>query len=471
MLKTIRLTALLLSGTGLLPAARAAEPPGPGEPAVAVLGNAEAWKQLPPAEKGGGQPLPSWARALAGVMPRSTAALLRVDFVQRARSPLDPKLRAEMRWVAADANRCRYTAAYALYDVRRAGLDEAAVAALCQGDYSREVLATRAALEFARKMTLNSASVTDAEFAALVKQYGEKDVAAMVLLAAWANFQDRLVLSLGSTLEPDGPLPPLDVVFAPGQLVTRQPAAQRGNAPPRQNAPISPGAGKDLVEDDSGWTNVPYEELQARLERQRIRSTRVRVPSWDEVERVLPPDFMWPNKVVWNLVCLGYQPDLGGAWETYLRTSSIETADGLNRVFGSSLFWVTTRSVNCAYCMGHCEFSLENAGLSKPEIAERTRRLASGEWSTFPADEQRAYDFARKLTDTPWAVSAENVQGLLQDFGPKRGLMVIVAACRGHYMTRVSNGFQLSLERENVFRHWGPATLAQDPAAPKASGR
>ena len=61
----------------------------------------ECWRKLPPVERGAGQPLPSWAKALAGVMPRTTAALLRLDLVHRTKSPLDPKLRARMRWVAA----------------------------------------------------------------------------------------------------------------------------------------------------------------------------------------------------------------------------------------------------------------------------------------------------------------------------------------------------------------------------------
>ena len=197
----------------------------------------------------------------------------------------------------------------------------------------------------------------------------------------------------------------------------------------------------------------------------------MRTPSWDEVEHALPPNFTWRNRVVWNLVCLGYQPELGGAWETYLRTSTVETAKDLNRVFGSSLFWITTRSINCSYCMGHCEFGLENAGLSKPEIAERTRLLAGSDWSSFPAEEQTAYAFARKLTKAPWTISAQDIDGLRSDFGPKNGVIVVVAACRGHYMTRVSNGFQLSLERDNVFRDRQFRTSVQDETTPKASGR
>jgi alkylhydroperoxidase family enzyme len=434
---------------------RVAPAAGPKEetPRVPIQSDAECWKQLPTL-KGGNQPLPSWARALAGVIPRTTGALLGVDYAHRVQSPLDPKLRARMRLVAAQSNHCDYSAEYALFDARRAGFDEAALAALRQGNLSPETPAVDAALKFARKMTLAPASVSDDEFAALVKNYGDKTVVAMVQLMAWSNFQDRLVLCLGSALEPGGPLPPLDVTFAPGFLISRQPTSGRGQA--QGTAAPPPSAGKDLVDDDSDWTAVSYEELQARLERQRSRSTRVRVPSWEEVERALPPDFMWPNRVVWNLVCCGYQPVLGGAWEVYLRTSAVELAGDVNRVFSQSLFWITTRAINCPYCMGHCEMGLELAGLSKSAIAERTRALAGDDWSRFPAEEQRAYAFARKLTKEPWSISARDIEGLQQEFGPRKGLIVVVRACTGHYMTRISNGFQLSLERDNPFREWQP---------------
>jgi alkylhydroperoxidase family enzyme len=464
---TKRIATLVVMSALVWPAVAMAGSAQEQRPRVPLLSDAECWKRLP-TEKGGDQPLPSWARALVGVIPRTTAALLRVDYAHRAQSPLDPKLRAQMRLVAAHANRCTYSEEYARFDARRAGLDDGAVAAVGRGEFP-ETPAVKAALEFARKMTMDPASVTDDEFAALVKHYGEKNVVAMVQLMAWANFQDRVVLCLGSPREPDGPLPPLDVVFAPGFLVMRQPASQGGA--PQETGSIPPGAGKDLVEDDSEWTSTSYEGLQAALERQRSRTTRVRVPSWEEVERANSPGFMWPNRVVWNLVCMGYQPVLGGAWETVLRTSAIETAGEVSRVFGQSLFWVTTRAINCPYCMGHCEMGLELAGLSKSAIAERTRLLAGDDWSSFPAEEQRAYAFARKLTKAPWTVSAEDIDVLLHDFGAKKRVMVVVAACRGHYMTRISNGFQLSLERDNVFRNWVPTTPAPGEPTVRPTGR
>ena len=64
-------------------------------------------------------------------------------------------------------------------------------------------------------MTVDASKVSDAEVARLLAWYGEEKVVAMVLMLAHANFQDRLVLALGSPIEPGGPLPPLEIDFDP----------------------------------------------------------------------------------------------------------------------------------------------------------------------------------------------------------------------------------------------------------------
>ena len=126
----------------------------PAKSWVPVLDSAGAWKRLPVPVKGGGQPLPAWARTLAGPLPRTTAAMLELDYLHRERSPLDTGLRAKLRWVAARAIGCAYGEAVAAADLRRAGGDAAAMEALA-ADVSRLPAAERAALGFARKLTAN----------------------------------------------------------------------------------------------------------------------------------------------------------------------------------------------------------------------------------------------------------------------------------------------------------------------------
>ncbi len=447
MTSTMNLTALLVIGAGFLPAVTMAAPPREGGRLVAPLSDEDAWKRLPPAAKGAGQPLPVWARMLAGEVPRTTAAFLQLDLAQRSRSPLDPKLRAAMRWVAAHADHCGYAEAYALADARRAGLDEARIEALGREGHPGWSDADRSALEFARKMTVASDSVTDAEFAALVKHFGENRAASMVLLMAYANFQDRVLLCLGASVEPGGPLPPVDVAFDPASFTTRTTPP-----PPPVKSPLPKPSGRDLVADDPRWADASYEVLQGLLEAQRRKPTRLRVPPWDEVARNLPPGLIErPSDIVWYRIVFGYAPELAVPFEILMRTAGAEGGPKWDRIFASGLFWVTTKAMKCSYCMGHCEMTWEVAGLTRDEIAERSRLLAGDDWSSFPAAEQHAYAFARKLTATPWAISDDELDVLKRDFGPDRALLVVLNASRYHYMTRISNGFQLTLERENVF--------------------
>ena len=454
---------LLLAAAALLtPVVRAASPEPDG--LTAPVSDEQAWALLPKAVAGAGRPLPTWARMTARSLPRTTAALLELDLAQRTRSPLDPKLRAAMRWVAAHANGCGYGEAYAAADARRAGLDAAALAALFNGDLSPFSADEKAALEFARKMTVESSKVTDAEFAALVKGFGEWKVAAMVLLLAYANFQDRLLTVLGARAEEGGPLPPVEVAFKPEPLSSRQAPA----APPAISELPKP-AGRDLIDDAAGWSAVNYEQLQEKLESQRRRPTRLRVPTLDEVMKGLPPGgSMQGKRVVWSLVAFGYCPELAAPWESVMWVNGEENGRRFDRVFGLGLFWIVTRTIDCPYCMGHVEMNWEVIGMKPRQIAERSCALAGDDWSSFPPPEQRAFALARKLTATPAKVDRSEIDAVVKDYGLDAALSLLTYVCRCNYMVRVSNGFQLSLERDNVFFDYYNVTPPNSPEA--ASG-
>ena len=308
---------------------------------IPVASDDDAWRFLPKAQKGAGQPLPSWARALARSLPRTTAALLDLDRIQRTRSPLGPLLRGKMRWIAAHTNQCAYAMAYAEADLKSAGLDEAGLRSL-KGDHGDLPPPERAALEFAYKMTQDASEVTDAEVARLIDWYGEPKVVAMVLLLAYSNFQDRLLLALGVPIEAVGPMPPPEIRFDPKADPPPVPVRQPPKGRPVPNEP-------ERV-DDPFWLSMQFGDLQERLTEQRSRSSRIRIPTWDEVLRVLPPDLPRPEKPVriqWNLVTQGFQPELALAWSACTRAFGQEAKQ--NRVFEESLFWVVTRTIHCFY--------------------------------------------------------------------------------------------------------------------------
>jgi len=409
---------------------------------VPLPSDRDVWAKLPKTEVGGGVPLPNWAKAIATHLPRTAAAMLELDYVHRTKSPLDPALRAKMRWVIAKANRCEYSQATALADLKRvAGAD--AVRTLT-GSADGWPADDRAPLEFARLLTVAAPTVTDEQFAALQKRFGDTKVAAMVLLAAYGNFQDRIILGLGVPIETDGPLAPIEVKFAAGAFQVAP------LLPEQKELPGLLKSGETVVPRDPEWAKLTFDELQTRMEKQRDRSPRLPVPDWDKVKGNLPPGYATrPTKIVWSLTCLGYAPEMAVTWNVAARTMWAESKQ--DRVFEESLFWIQTRSIQCNYCMGHCEMLLEVAGLDKKAVAERTRRLAGDDWSCFPPAEQRAYAYARKLSRTPWGLTAEDYRALEKDLGADKAMYTFWWLCRGLYMTRVSDGFQLPLERENVF--------------------
>ena len=89
-------------------------------------------------------------------------------------------------------------------------------------------------------------------------------------------------------------------------------------------------------------------------------------------------------------------------------------------------------------------------------------------------DNDHRHAFARKLTRTPGEVTTDDVRSLANDFKLDPAISILMYACRCNYMVRISNGFQLTLERDNVFYDYygmkpgegSPATKASD-AKPK----
>jgi hypothetical protein len=110
--------------------------------------------------------------------------------------------------------------------------------------------------------------------------------------------------------------------------------------------------------------------------------------------------------------------------------------------------------------MGHTEMLLAVAGLDTEKIAARCEKLAGDDWSDFPPAERAAYLFAQKQAKAPADIGQADVRQLIEHYGRERALDVLWWACRCHFMTRVADGFQLPLERENVFQP--PAPSAKD---------
>jgi alkylhydroperoxidase family enzyme len=317
-----------------------------------ALSNDEAWKRLPGAT-GTPQPLPAWARMLAGPLPLTTARMIEVDAIHRSGDRLDARLRGRVRWAAADANGCFYGKAMAAADLRRAGCTDADLQTLA-ASAERLPLADRAAVTFARKMMRQAHAVTDDEVKQLIGLLGEERVVAIVALLAHASFQDRMFLALDVRPEPEGVLPPLAAKFnipapsGPAHPPAPAPRTENRRQPPDSGPPraSSTEAGRPRPEPSAARQWLAFQE---RLDQQRARVGRIRVPSKDEVLRRIGKEHpgLWQSDILWSRVCYGYQPELTDAW--FATVAAYRQESSIDPLFQQSIFWVVTESLQCFY--------------------------------------------------------------------------------------------------------------------------
>lgn len=314
---------LLIAGSQ----AMTADPP----PRLPLLSNADAWQKLPGAPKSV-EPLPAWARALAGWQPITTARMLELDTLHRTGDRLDARFRAVVRWAAADANRCDYAKAMAAADYDRAtGHRTDLAAAMKDADALPEV--DRLGAAFARRMMRNAAGVTDAEVKRLIELLGDERTVALVALVAHASFQDRVFLALRIEPETGGVPAPVAAKFDR----------------PKPKPPATPAYPPPIPTADDATPTAGWVQARKGLEEQRKRPGRITVPSNEAVAARLGEGHpaLWQNGIVWSRVCYGHQPALTDAW--FDTTSAFRQDSDLDGLFTNSLFWVVTDSLNCFY--------------------------------------------------------------------------------------------------------------------------
>lgn len=326
----------LLALSGAMSSLRAAAPPPPRSPEELLpLGPGRAWRMLPEKKAG----LPSWALLLVRSMPRTTAAMLELDNLHRAKNPLGTVMAAKLRWLAADEIKCDYARQTAAADLKRALGKDTELKRLA-GPASGLLPAERMLVTFARKMTRNASSVTDDEVAALIKRYGAEDVVAMVHTLAHANFQNRIFLALHVKVEPGGPLPPVGVSFDQERLKALK-------APARPAWEEFQKAGNGLKLTAPAWKEFSFSQLEQNMETQKNRKARIPLPDKTKMARIPPQVRKQASRVIWSMVSMGYQPELTYKWFQTFYTFREEAR--FPRTFPSTMFWIITRSNDCFY--------------------------------------------------------------------------------------------------------------------------
>ncbi len=295
----------------------------------------KAWNRMPREAPA----LPVWARTLVVPQPKTTAGVLALDYLHRAKNPLGNALAAKVRWAVADQLKCDYACQYALADLERFAKPKEAKK-FRSGTYTDDETLI---LKFARKLTKEGYRISDAEVAELLKRLGPDKLTALVHTVAFANFHDRILIGLGVSIPKDGsePLPPVEIAYNPQTPATV-------TAPPRPGwitvqtirTPVTYSSPED-------WREVTFEELESALAQQKARAARVPLPDASRFANLPPPVKKQTDSIVWMTISAGYQPEMTMAWFAAFR--SFQEEGRSDRVFTSSLFWIVTRANDCFY--------------------------------------------------------------------------------------------------------------------------
>jgi alkylhydroperoxidase family enzyme len=303
-----------------------AQPDKPAPKALfPALPDEGAWSKLPPVKK---PALPEWARVMAGPLPKTTAKLLELDYFHRAKNSLNPVLAAGLRLAVAETLGSEYGKAEAKADLDRARL---------KADMYTDLQGGAVAIRFAKKLTLEGHAITDEEFEELLKHFGPKRTTAIIHTVAYANFHNRLLLGLGVK----GESPVAEPVGAAFDITAKVSVPER---PPWDDLKSVKGNGLSIRVE---WSQKEFEQLNTTLEKQKERKFRIPLPDKSDYEKLTPREKESAEKIKWNTISMGYQPEMTRAWFAPLYAFYDEAKP--DRVFTNSMFWVVTRTNDCFY--------------------------------------------------------------------------------------------------------------------------
>jgi len=114
---------------------------------------------------------------------------------------LDKKLYELIYLRVSLINGCHYCTQHHVASSKRAGLTPEDWTSLRAGDYSRYTPKEKAALTYADKLTRTPHDITDADYAALKKEFTDPEIVDVHLLTGLANLTNRFTDPLGLELE------------------------------------------------------------------------------------------------------------------------------------------------------------------------------------------------------------------------------------------------------------------------------
>jgi alkylhydroperoxidase family enzyme len=134
---------------------------------------------LPPDAFPQDRPLPNWVRLLAN-FPKAGPVKIAALNASHTKGNLPPKLKAQLAWVSARADRAWYALDFARNRLRESGVTDDSAFAIDRAEAPAFTPAEVAAFRFARKLTVDPALIGDTDFDSLRPYYTDPEIAELI---------------------------------------------------------------------------------------------------------------------------------------------------------------------------------------------------------------------------------------------------------------------------------------------------
>ena len=330
-------------------------------------------------------------------------------------------------WVVSRCNNCTYCMGHQESKLLAAGLGEDRIAAL-DGDWSEFTEAERAALGFARKLTLTPQEVKPGDVEGLRRFYQDSQILEILLVTGNSNAMNRWTSALKIPQEE--------------HRIYLSPTSEKYAAVESRVAPLDPSrsAAKWCAAPSRRPSLETLAEVDAALLAAKSRTSLLPLLDEAKARGVVAADF--PSGPLPAYVrLLANFPRTGGARIALHRGA--EEKGTLDPRLKAEIAYTAARLDRAWYALGHARKRLAALGLDPKQI-----EALDGPLDTFPPPERAALALARKLTTDPDLVDDAAIAALRALMSDKQVAEVIHHVTEAAFFDRVTEVARLPLEKD-----------------------
>lgn len=325
---------------------------------------------------------------------------------------LDYVLTTECFWIVSRGNNCHYCLGHQEMKLAGAGVSDDRIAAL-DFRWSDFDPRTRAALSYARKMTLEPEYIDDGDIAALKSHFTNNEIIELTFIIARFNATNRWTDGMGI---------PQDARFGEEAATLLTPTSDeflhtssQATANTRKPRPPMP---------------TP-DEIAAAIAASKSRTARVDIPAADAAKLALGEAIGDRTPRAWERA-MSAVPEAGKAqiiaWNTIL------TDDHLEPRLKAELAYITAVHNRAWYAVGTAAGRLASLGVTPEEMA------------SVLSDSNPAHRLARKSTVDPHLITDRDIADVREQFSDAETAEVMHVICMANLFDRFSESLGLVLD-------------------------